>query len=61
MKARTIGIALLVVVLVLGILGGVAHALSPSQTTTTAQRNAIAYNWTYYARGYYENNCLAYA
>lgn len=34
---------------------------SPSLTTTTAERNAIAYNWDYYAGGVYENNCLAYA
>lgn len=38
-----------------------AFALTNSAQTTTAQRNAIAYNWTYYARGWYENNCLAYA
>ncbi len=38
-----------------------AGALTPSRQTTTAERNAIAYNWTYYTLGWYENNCLAYA
>lgn len=44
-----------------GILPGTAYALTPSLQSTTALRNSIAYNWSYYARGYYENNCLAYA
>jgi hypothetical protein len=34
---------------------------SPSIVTTTAQRNAMAYNWTYYTAGVYENNCLGWA
>ncbi len=33
----------------------------PSVQTTTAERNSIAYNWTYYQRGLYDNNCLAYS
>jgi hypothetical protein len=37
------------------------YALTPSNTTTTAQRNAIANNWTYLSRGYAEQNCLSYA
>jgi hypothetical protein len=51
----------LVVALLLGIGVGAAYALSPSLTSSTALRNQIAYNWTFYQQGYYENNCLAYA
>ena len=36
-------------------------ALTPSETTTTALRNAVAHDWTYNSRGYYEQNCLAHA
>ena len=36
-------------------------ALTPSNTTSTAQRNKIAKNWTYRSRGYAEQNCLSYA
>lgn len=39
----------------------VCYALTPSDQTTTAERNAIAYRWTYYQRGYREYNCLSYA
>jgi hypothetical protein len=45
MKARVLGVPLLVVLLVLSIVAGAAYAL-PSHHTTTAERNAIAYNWT---------------
>ncbi|MHB8761182.1 MAG: DUF7689 domain-containing protein [Coriobacteriia bacterium] len=38
-----------------------ASALSPSTVTSTAQRNHVAYSWSYHTRGYYENNCLAFA
>jgi hypothetical protein len=34
---------------------------SPSLSTTTAERNYIANDWTFYNQGNYENNCLAYA
>jgi len=40
---------------------GVTCYASPSLTTTTAERNSIANNWSYYALGQYEYNCLAYA
>lgn len=38
-----------------------ASALSPSNISDTATRNYIANSWTYETRGYYENNCLAWA
>jgi hypothetical protein len=41
--------------------GTMALALTPSDTTTTAQRNAIAKNWAYIERGYADYNCLAWA
>ncbi|PKM77277.1 MAG: hypothetical protein CVU90_08200 [Firmicutes bacterium HGW-Firmicutes-15] len=34
---------------------------TPSYTSSTATRNSIAYNWTFYAQGLLENNCLAYS
>jgi len=55
---RVIAIAL---VMVFAVFPVQAQGLTPSGTTTIAQRNAIAYTWTYYTRGYYENNCLAYS
>ena len=58
---KKILISLCLALIAVTVLSSVAYALTPSQTTTTAQRNWIAKNWTYYARGYYENNCLAYA
>lgn len=36
-------------------------ARTESYQTTTADRNYIANNWTYYKRGYADYNCLAYA
>lgn len=36
-------------------------AATPSQISSNALRNQIAWQWSYYTRGYYENNCLAYA
>lgn len=38
-----------------------AVCATASVTTTTADRNAIATNWTFYSQGVYENNCLAYS
>ena len=35
-------------------------ALTPSNTTSAAQRNKMAKNWTYRSRGYAEQNCLSY-
>ena len=61
MRAETLGVPLLVVLLLLSVLVGTALALSPSLTSTPAWRNARAYNWTLYTQGYNENNCLAYA
>ena len=51
----------LCVLLIFSVFINVAFALTPSLTTTTAQRDAVANNWSYFDRGYYENNCLAYA
>lgn len=36
-------------------------ALSPSTVSSTAIRNKISNSWSYKSRGYYENNCLAWA
>lgn len=38
-----------------------ALALTPSTVSSTAIRNRISNSWSYKARGYYENNCLAWA
>lgn len=60
MKFRTF-VAAIVLAAVLVTAPTQALGLTPSTQSTTAQRNAIAHNWTYYTRGYYQNNCLAYA
>lgn len=39
----------------------IVSARTYSRTTTQAQRNNIANDWTYYKRGYNDYNCLAYA
>lgn len=54
-------VLVLVAIVLLAVAPTAAYALTPSTTSSTATRNAIAYNWTFYTRGYYENNCLAYA
>lgn len=38
-----------------------AFALSPSEVSSNQIRNIISNSWTYKQRGYYENNCLAWA
>lgn len=38
-----------------------SFALTPSSTTTKAERDAIANNWIYHERGYMDCNCLGYA
>jgi len=60
MKRRVLIVLCLCLIMVLA-LPTLAYALTPSLTTTTAERNYIANDWSYYARGWYENNCLAYA
>lgn len=60
MKSRTF-VAAILLASALATAPTQALALTPSTQSTTAQRNAIAHTWTYYTRGYYENNCLAYA
>lgn len=52
---------LLILVIAIALPAPHAFALSPSFSTTTAQRDGIAYNWSYYTQGSRENNCLAYA
>jgi hypothetical protein len=38
-----------------------AYALTPSNISTTVERNLISNNWKYSSRGYAEQNCLSYA
>lgn len=49
------------IILMLALLVSSAVALTPSYTTSVAERNAIAKNWNYLERGYKEYNCLAWS
>ena len=57
---KTITLVLLCVVLLVQV-SVTALALTPSEVSSTTLRNIISNNWTYKQRGYYENNCLAWA
>lgn len=53
-KALLIGALCVIMVL------GTVYA-TPSVVSSTAERNAVAKNWTYLKRGVAENNCMAWA
>lgn len=53
--------ALLVFSILFSLFVPTASALTPSESTTVAERNQIAKNWAYLEQGYKEYNCLAWA
>lgn len=57
---KKVGIILLSI-MILMVTNNSTYALSPSLTSTNAQRDALSWTWAYYERGYYEVNCLTYA